>query len=359
MPQLQQRSCTLAASLAAAPLGYGSSMRVAPLSGSMRVHPLSGSVCAPLAARAPARASCAAPAGSPHAPRSAAPHSANFASLLSPRMPAPPPSCQTPGQLWFEKPSAASRFGASPGAAVIAPGDVLNIKGDGNLMDIGVNGGFFGHAVLVSGVPELVSEKSELRESLGEHWPSSARSLLKVPTIESCRASAGLHKTELLIHQHSGRFDLVGEVDADGDLSYYFSSETVEVWQSPPELRGRFCTRTMQRVLEAMSAAEADWSYATAVRALLRPAALSLDSDDTDLVAQAQASWTAAPICTSVPIVFWQRYLCQIAKSSGSSEAAFIRRWMPVSADRTLPTELSVMMKRCGWCCAYGGGFRL
>lgn len=233
------------------------------------------------------------------------------------------------------------------GTAVIAPGDILNVNGAGNRFGIGS----FGHALLVTGVPEVTLESSELRERLGEHWPRTAESLLKVPVVESCRASAGLHRTALLLHHHSGRFDLVGEIDAEDELHYYYSQETVDVWQSPAPLRSRFCQRTMRSVLAHMAAREADWSYATAVRAFLRPAALELDADDADVVAQARASWTTAPICTSVPIVFWQRYLCRMAGSSGASEATFIRRWMPVSADRTLPEELSAALQRCGWQC--------
>lgn len=67
------------------------------------------------------------------------------------------------------------------------------------------------------------------------------------------------------------------------------------------------------------------------------------------MLERAKAGWHTAPICTSVPIAFWQRYLCQLSQNFGLSKSEAILRWMPLAADRALPGDLVEGLRRCGW----------
>merc|ERR1712000_207818 len=87
----------------------------------------------------------------------------------------------------------------------------------------------------------------------------------------------------------------------------------------------------------------------TAFRAFFSSADLSRTLDGEDFLIHVKALWEAAPICTSVPITFWQRYLCRLAKGCNASAAELIRKWMPLAADRSLPGELCSTMRKCGW----------
>merc|ERR1719162_2204282 len=66
--------------------------------------------------------------------------------------------------------------------------------------------------------------------------------------------------------------------------------------------------------------------------------------------------WKKEPICTSVVIIFWQRYLHKLAGvvvskvDSGKVEPAeLIMRWMPLKADRVLPGDLLGTLTETGW----------
>lgn len=234
----------------------------------------------------------------------------------------------------------------------IAPGDVLIVRGQGRLVDVGTNGGLLGHTLLALSAPTAVPRDSTLAERLGSSWPHGSHHIWKVATVECCRAVRGLHFCELLLHvaPSSGRLVLIGDVtpcedDADGIELSECDSEPVEVWRSPAELRSSFCMETMRQVLHQMTEEEADWSLRTAICALFSSAWLSESGGR--LLERAKVGWHAAPICTSVPIAFWQRYLCELCQPGDSSVA--ILRWMPLAADRALPGDLVEGMRRCGW----------
>merc|ERR1719313_3283716 len=65
--------------------------------------------------------------------------------------------------------------------------------------------------------------------------------------------------------------------------------------------------------------------------------------------------WEKEPICTSVVVTFWQRYLVKLAMSfvvsSGDliDPAALVLKWMPLKSDRVLPGELFATLQACGW----------
>merc|ERR1719181_863840 len=101
----------------------------------------------------------------------------------------------------------------------------------------------------------------------------------------------------------------------------------------------------MTRVLADMKVHEASWSHVTVARAMFSSARLT--SAGSQLPEQTlntvKACWEREPICTSVVITFWQRYLCEVAASQDQSPQQTlesIMRFMPLKADRGLPGDL-------------------
>merc|ERR1711953_1473143 len=88
----------------------------------------------------------------------------------------------------------------------------------------------------------------------------------------------------------------------------------------------------------------------TAIRALFRSAYINKDSQEA--IAETRACWANAPICTSVVVTFWQRYLChwsdklKLENEINVDAMKLIRRWMPLKADRTLPGDLLAALLR-------------
>lgn len=235
---------------------------------------------------------------------------------------------------------------------ILSPGDVLFVNGDGQMTELGTTGGMFGHVLVVRGEPKLVSR--QWFEDWGVtslSWPSkSVTHIWRVPTIESTRSAEGLHRCDMLVHIRSdGTMVLLGEIAITDENTLDFSQideEVVEVWQSPAELRSQLRVDCMNAVLADMVSCEASWSLTTAFRAVTRSAKLSRRRD---LLGKVQGYWDSAPICTSVVISFWQRYLCAVAHATGQRETDLIMKWMPLKADRVLPGELLDTMRSCGW----------
>lgn len=235
---------------------------------------------------------------------------------------------------------------------MLSPGDVLFVKGDGQISELGTTGGWMGHVLIVRGEPKLVSRQWFEEWNVNVAWPTqSVTHIWKVPTIESTRCAEGLHRCEMLVHiQLDGTLVLLGELAATDENTLEFSQideEAVEVWQSPPELRSQLRMDCIHDVLTDMVSCEASWSLTTAARAVFKSAKLSRRRD---LLGKVQGYWDSAPICTSVVISFWQRYLCAFARATGQRETDLILKWMPLKADRVLPGELIETMRRCGWC---------
>jgi hypothetical protein len=116
---------------------------------------------------------------------------------------------------------------------------VFFVRGSGGIADIGTTGGFLGHVLVVLAAPQPLraSDKADIQSAM----PSIDTSRVwRVSTLESTRSHAGLHCCEMLLHiqPKTGRFSFVGELSADGStLSLFENNETVELWQSPAELR--------------------------------------------------------------------------------------------------------------------------
>merc|ERR1719359_2541011 len=100
----------------------------------------------------------------------------------------------------------------------------------------------------------------------------------------------------------------------------------------------------MRQALNDLKECDANWSWTTAVRAFLLEGAVSAENGFNGLAAadkaleDIQACWTAEPICTSVVITFWQRYLCHLVEhtacpSIGNGALAAILQYMPLKAD--------------------------
>lgn len=284
-------------------------------------------------------------------PRSASPPSSAF----------PPRSTPQPVAACLEDdvslPPLACRLATPP--AIVA-GDVLLVKGQGRLAAIGAAGGLMGHVMVAYGVPRRVLPTSPEAKSLFAVQPRlRAEQLWRVDAFESTRSNAGLHFFELLLHpEHgTGRLVLVAEmtkafpgsgVPEEKDL-LLIDDEAAEVWQSPAELRSSLRPEIMSQVLREMKASEQSWSIATAARAVLSKATVRGEGDQDQLLEDLKACWRKAPICTSVVVVFWQQYLCRLAREACQSELDLLLRWMPLKADRGLPGELIDTMQRCRW----------
>jgi hypothetical protein len=235
---------------------------------------------------------------------------------------------------------------------LLSPGDVLFVKGDGQVTELGTTGGWMGHVLIVRGEPKLVSRQWFEEWGVNVAWPTkNVTHIWKVPTIESTRCAEGLHRCDMLVHiQSDGTLVLLGELATTDENTLEFSqidAEAVEVWQSPAELRSQLRVDCIHDVLTDMVSCEASWSLTTAARAVFKSAKLSRRRD---LLGKVQGYWDSAPICTSVVISFWQRYLCAFARATGQRETDLILKWMPLKADRVLPGELIDTMRRCGWC---------
>jgi len=249
-------------------------------------------------------------------------------------------------------------------SSVVGPGDVFFVKdGDSALSRIGTSGGFFGHVLQVVGVARCVSRATARAMGVLAVWPSkTTEHIWVVRTLESTRDTEGLYEADTFFHIDSASCCIVmlAQLDKTDQLTIT-CGETVEVWQPPCEVRSTFRTNVMLDVIADMKKVEASWSIATAVRAVLMSAKM-VDSVDKDQVMKdIQSSWAVEPICTSVVIVFWQRYLTRLAQvtsidsgapEKGPAEARaveLIQMLMPLKADRGLPGDLQTAMTSCGW----------
>jgi len=157
----------------------------------------------------------------------------------------------------------------------------------------------------------------------------------------------------LRVNPRSGGLTMIGELIPLSESQVHLGitdGELVELWQSPAALRQGLRSDLLIESLEEMEATGGTWSYATAAQALFyRSATIDDEADSAELVELVQECWESPPICTSVVISFWQRYLCKLADAIGRDEVDFILQWMPLRADRGLPGELLSTMQRCGW----------
>jgi len=239
---------------------------------------------------------------------------------------------------------------------MMAPGDVLAVKGNGRLAEIGTAHGFMGHVLLVLTAPTSIARNTEEAHRFEAAWPNDyIEELWQVRTLESTRSEHGLHEATMVLYvdRSSCQLVLIGEVGLDNELTL-LEHETLDLWQSPTELRSRLRLDLMQKVLVDMKAYEACWSSVTAARAVLSSARIPPGGDPARTMEAVRSCWKREPICTSVVITFWQRYLCAFAADGDMNPQQvqpldLILKWMPLKADRGLPGDLLGAMRGARW----------
>mmetsp|Transcript_32747 Transcript_32747/g.59854 ORF Transcript_32747/g.59854 Transcript_32747/m.59854 type:complete len:439 (-) Transcript_32747:116-1432(-) len=236
---------------------------------------------------------------------------------------------------------------------VIMPGDILYSKGGG--MGLGAAGGLMGHVSIAVASPTRIIRGTPEALRFGPVWPgNNVSELWRVKTVESTRYErCGLYQTETLLYVDP----LTRRLRMVGDLTDYAKHQVlgvgewevpVEIWQSPPELRAMVNQSIVQQVVNEMMMTSRNWNATTAVRALFfSTSAVEPIGTMTDV----QDAWHQGPICTSVAITFWQRYICKMAEMSGGRRNAndLISRYIPLLADRTLPGDLVNALRNTGW----------
>jgi len=243
----------------------------------------------------------------------------------------------------------------------VRAGDVLSITGNDQIAQLGAHGGFMGHVLVVLGdaqpLPASLPEGSRIRKHLKIRGQCD---LWKVRTLESTRSQSGLHSADLILRSNTeaGTLLLVAELCIDSNDLSMIDSEAVEVWQSPPELRKNFRSDLMDQVVADMKDQESDWSLVTAARALLSGRSDLRRARSGSSMKEIQHCWDMDPICTSVVVVFWQRYLLRLSRETTSQNsvghlkedpAKLILKWMPLKSDGVLPGVLMKVMRDCGW----------
>jgi hypothetical protein len=235
---------------------------------------------------------------------------------------------------------------------LLAPGDVFALSGSGQLSKIGTVRGFLGHVLLVAGVPRAIRRGTPEADELADAWPSDeVAELWRIPVAESTRSEKGLYCAELVVfvdQRRGNRLTLIGDINSNDEMSLC-RHEEMRLWQSPHELRKGLRTDIVQQVLTEMKACQSNWSHATAVRAVVKSAKLKKKNNCEETLDQVAAAWEMRPICTSIIVIFWQRYLLKSANGQGPLAAELILRWMPLKADRTLPGDLESGLQAEGW----------
>lgn len=243
------------------------------------------------------------------------------------------------------------------------PGDVLFVRSSGylaGLAQVGSAGGVAGHVMLVVAPPRVVLRGSADADQFEVLWPAGdVDEIWRVQILESLRGETGLHELEVLLHvePRTGQLIIFGDLSSDCLELGQMDGEVVELWQSPEMLHNLLQPELVAQVLADMKKCAASWSLTTAIRAVFMSANAFNGSDSTDLLGEITDCWHVDPICTSVVIVFWQRYLCELACTPNSQPQAqsqracldLILKWMPLKADRGLPSELLHTMHSCGW----------
>jgi len=246
------------------------------------------------------------------------------------------------------EPSCAERF-----ARELCPGDVLSMIDDGfAITRLGAAGGYMGHVLLVASHPRPVQKRSAVGKAFQEFRENGDNALFMVGIVECSRSEEGLTENDLVLSvDKAGRVKMCGEVSYDGeDMFHHEQSKEVHIWQSPSCFRGSSLRLdVMCMVLQDMRSNQQNWSWSTAVRAFLFSGEISSHSASSMTMKDIEDSWKTEPICTSVVVIFWQRYLQKLASLESTDPLHLILQFMPLLADRVLPGELHSTMLTKGW----------
>jgi len=122
------------------------------------------------------------------------------------------------------------------------------------------------------------------------------------------------------------------------------SGRRVATFRREPVLSPGLNSGMLMAVVLEVESHRLQWSLATAKRAVLcrsrlSPADYPGEQGARRLAKELRASWEGNPICTTVPIQVWQRYMFAVCGSDVDA-AVEVLRIMPCHGGRTLPSEL-------------------
>jgi hypothetical protein len=115
-----------------------------------------------------------------------------------------------------------------------------------------------------------------------------------------------------------------------------------------------FDLKAFQQAVRASAIVSKHWGLGTALRSLFAVEdCLQVDDYPTpqsrrQLFDELVARWSSKAICTSVVIMVWQNYF-KISCSSADFATQQILRWMPLLADKTMPSVMVNVLTKCGW----------
>lgn len=216
------------------------------------------------------------------------------------------------------------------------------------LSRLGAQGGFMGHVVLAVSVARPVSPLSDVGKAFKLF--SKGNPLYMLDVAEVTRGRAGLSENTLVFYTTlEGRAYSCGEIDG-AEICVFEDPEEMNIWLSQSKLGDSDCRRElMQEVLKDMRQSQQSWSWSTAVRAFLLSGELSHRAGAPATLKQVQDGWEAEPICTSVVVTFWQKYLYRLAEIQRADPLDMILNHMPLQADCVLPGELLCLLQSKGW----------
>jgi len=243
---------------------------------------------------------------------------------------------------------------------LVVPGDVLVVQGHTAVGQVGVANGPLGQLLLVAATPKSIWQHSAEAHKFRTAWPpGDVPELWKVRTL-SVRRQRDLCIAEMLLYVETGtgRFKIAGEITEDLAIAV-FDSEAVELWQSPTELRQGLRRDLVADVLEEMNmeAKKLHRMTRSVNGTSVKPRLYPVRAGTVWTLEDVQSSWKSDFICTSAVIVFWQRYLCKLARAGRDldpgdqrrKEVELVCRWMPPRVDGGLPQQLLESMRRAGW----------
>jgi len=224
------------------------------------------------------------------------------------------------------------------------------------------------HHVVLCRSP-LNPAETDVKEKVSQQHPNTMTGdILCCQTIESTRPHNGPNSAWYPALSVFVRWHTTGELEQLGDIgegSRTFNVNTELMPVKPllhpfrPNVAGLgFDGELFQAATRVCAAESQKWSKMTAIRALSakRAAINQADFADArsrqDLMQDIRKRWNKKPICSSVAIQVWQKYIEMLFSGSAESTdlaAQQILRWMPVYSDQTTPSMLMKVLSQCGW----------
>jgi len=137
-------------------------------------------------------------------------------------------------------------------------------------------------------------------------------------------------------------------VESDGSVLAIFRSDI---------RRKKLDEEAFENAVSEVEQQKLGWSLRTASRAVMSKAVgnsrfckdeYAGEAGMQRMSAELRAHWAKDPICTTVPIRVWQRYLFEVWDGDDMAAAAEVLRVMPCRGDRTLPSELWAALLETG-----------